>query len=126
MAEFAKQYCIAPPLSGSASDEPELFYVTPYEVGWGSCINYNHDFMGKEALLAGKGKGRKAVTLEWNTEDVGEVFMSQFRGTDVEVLWGQPEGRQKKIRATVVQFPYYQGKYRNETFDTEKIPRRYK
>lgn len=190
LAEFAKQYCIVPPLTGSASDDPELFYVTPYEVGWGYCINYHHDFTGKDALLAAKGTGRKAVTLEWNTEDVGDVFMSQFRGTDVEpydaihfasalsdpslgffirgdrvladgktigiatgrtfafyerrmislafispeyavegteleILWGQPNGPQKKIRATVAQFPYYQGEYRNETFDTEKIPHRY-
>lgn len=190
LAEFAKQYCIVPPLTGSASDDPELFYVTPYEVGWGYCINYHHDFTGKDALLAAKGTGRKAVTLEWNTEDVGDVFMSQFQGTDMEpydaihfasalsdpslgffirgdrvladgktigiatgrtfafyerrmislafiapeyaeegteleILWGQPNGPQKKIRATVAQFPYYQGEYRNETFDTEKILHRY-
>lgn len=59
--------------------------MTPYDVGWGYLINYDHDFQGKEALLKiRETKPKKAVTLEWNTEDVGDVFMSQFRGPDVE------------------------------------------
>lgn len=59
--------------------------MTPYDVGWGYLINYDHDFQGKEALLKiRETKPKKAVTLEWNTEDVGDVFMSQFHGPDVE------------------------------------------
>ena len=43
------------------------------------------------------------------------------------MLW-QKERRQvqefpkKEIRAVVAPFPYYQGEFRNETFDVEKIP----
>lgn len=29
----------------------------------------------------------------------------------------------KEIRAVVAPFPYYNGEYRNATFDVEKIPR---
>ena len=43
-------------------------------------------------------------------------------GREVVVLWGNPGGPQKEIRAKVARFPYYNGEFRNETFDTEKIP----
>ena len=187
LAEFAKKACWLMPLDGSALADPEMFYVTPYDVGWGYLVNFDHDFMGKEALAKIKeNPPKKPVTLEWNTEDVGDVFMSQFRGRDVEpydrieqhsvlsdagnvairadlvyadgkkigiasgrtfayyerrmislgfidkayaeegqeviVLWGTPGHPQKEIRATVARFPYYNGEFRNETFDTEKIP----
>ncbi len=85
LAEFAKKYCALMPVTGSAMEDPEAYYVTPYDVGWGYLINYNHDFMGKDALAAIKeNPPKKPVTLEWNTEDVGDVFMSNFRGRDVE------------------------------------------
>jgi glycine cleavage system aminomethyltransferase T len=45
-----------------------------------------------------------------------------IEGNDVVVLWGSPGRPQKEIRAKVVRFPYYNEEYRNETFDTEKIP----
>ena len=175
---------------GSASDDLENFYVTPYDLGWGKLVNFDkEDFRGREALLAVSQKEpRKMVTLEWNADDVADVFASQFRGTDsvvydqiehyngltdaaqggsmrgdyvlcdgkkigvatgktyawmerrmvslasidaeyaVEgkeliVLWGTPGGPMKEIRTKVAPFPYYQGEFRNETFDVEKIPR---
>jgi glycine cleavage system aminomethyltransferase T len=76
--------------TGSASDNVEdNFYVTPYDVGWGYLVNFDHDFMGKEELMKiAKNPPRKIVTLEWNAEDVGDVFMSQFRGKDVEPYEG--------------------------------------
>lgn len=176
--------------SGSASDDDENFYVTPYDLGWGYLVNFDKDsFMGREALFEiSKNPPRKMVTLEWDPDDVGDVFTSQFRGPDVEpydqiehisalsdasqaptirgdyvlangkkigvatgktyafyerrmislasinmefasegtevvVLWGSPDGPQKEIRAKVTRFPYYDGKYRNEKFDVNEIPR---
>jgi glycine cleavage system aminomethyltransferase T len=44
-------------------------------------------------------------------------------GKDVVVLWGSPGRSQKEIRAKVARYPYYDEEYRNETFDTERIPR---
>lgn len=85
LAEFAKKHMIIPGLAGSASMDEENFFATPFDVGWGYLVNFDHDFMGKEALQAlSKNPPRKMVTLEWNTEDVGDVFMSQFKGKDVD------------------------------------------
>jgi glycine cleavage system aminomethyltransferase T len=85
LADFAKNNCTVTNFAGSAADNPEAFYMTPYDVGWGYLVNFEHEFTGKEALQKAKQeKRKKAVTLEWNTEDVGDVFMSQFRGRDVE------------------------------------------
>jgi glycine cleavage system aminomethyltransferase T len=191
MAEFAQK---APGTmaryTGSASDNSENFFVTPYDVGWGYLVNFEKsDFVGRQALLALSQKPpKKMVTLEWDPDDVGEVFTSQFRGLDVEpydqiehisavsdasqfgrirgdyvlasgskigvatgktyafferriislacidaeyakegtdvaVLWGTPGAPQKEIRAKIAKFPYYDGQFRNETFDVEKIPR---
>ena len=174
---------------GSAGDDQTAFNVYPGEVGWGYLINFDHDFVGRDALLkVRRNPPRKMVTLEWNADDAADVFASQFRGTDQEcydeiqghnddkmvgfktlvrgdkvlnekgdvigiatgrtnayferrmvslamalpeyaeegreliVLWGEVGHPQKEIRVRVAQFPYYQGEWRNETFDVEKIP----
>ena len=62
-------------LLGSVGDDLQARFVTPYDVGWDFLIKYNHDFIGKEALLEmSKKPQKKCVTLEWNAEDVAEVF----------------------------------------------------
>lgn len=71
-------------LKGSVGDDLQARFVTPYDVGWGNLVNFNHEFTGKQALQAiAQNPPRTVVTLEWNAEDVGEVFASQFRGPDV-------------------------------------------
>ena len=54
----------------------EDYYCSPYELGYGRSISFNHDFHGKEALEASKGRAdlRQKVTLVWNAEDVKRVF----------------------------------------------------
>lgn len=70
---------------GSANDDIDNSFVTPFDVSWDYLINYDHEFIGKAALLELKQKQpRKAVTLEWDADDVGKVFASQFRGTSVK------------------------------------------
>lgn len=65
---------------GSASDDIQNGFVTPFDVGWEYLINYDHKFIGKEALLKLKEKPeRTIVTLEWNADDVGKVFAAQFK-----------------------------------------------
>lgn len=89
------EYCAANPdlswlnivrrLHGSVGDELEPRFVTPYDVGWGFLVNFNHEFTGKEALEEiARNPLRTIVTLEWNAEDVGEIFISQFKGKEVE------------------------------------------
>lgn len=177
------------PLYGSAADDQENYYITPYDAGWGNLVNFEHEFPGKAALMKiAENPPRVPVTLEWNLDDVMTVYKGEIDGTGVEahegifdfnldvpefkrlsadivmadgekvgvaagrvrdyyhkkflslafinkeyaeegrelsVMWGKPGKPQMAIRATVVRFPYYQGEYRNETFDTNKIPRRF-
>ena len=66
-------------LLGSVGDDLQARFVTPYDVGWDFLIKYNHDFIGKEALLEmSKKPQKKCVTLEWNAEDVAEVFATML------------------------------------------------
>ncbi|WP_425403595.1 vanillate/3-O-methylgallate O-demethylase [Hwanghaeella sp.] len=61
------------------SDKIEDYYLTPWDLGYGPFVKFDHDFIGREALeeLSDKPHRRK-VTFEWNAEDVGKVMQSQF------------------------------------------------
>ncbi len=57
----------------------DLRYRTPYDVGWDWMIKYDHDFIGREALeKIAANPPRTIVTLEWNPEDVMDVWASMF------------------------------------------------
>ena len=57
----------------------EDYYLTPYELGYGSFVKFDHDFIGREALeKKSKAPHRKKVTFVWNGEDVAKVFASMF------------------------------------------------
>jgi vanillate/3-O-methylgallate O-demethylase len=58
------------------------YYLTPYELGYGPFVKFDHDFIGRPALEKMTGKpGREKVTLVWNGEDVARVFGSLFQGS---------------------------------------------
>ncbi|RVU38183.1 aminomethyl transferase family protein [Hwanghaeella grinnelliae] len=61
------------------ADSIEDYYLTPWDLGYGPFVKFDHDFIGREALekLADKPHRRK-VTFEWNAEDVGKVMQSMF------------------------------------------------
>ena len=65
------------------SSNIEDYYVSPYEMGYGPFIKFDHDFIGRQALekMAGK-PHRKKVTLAWNAGDVMKVFRSMFEAGD--------------------------------------------
>jgi vanillate/3-O-methylgallate O-demethylase len=158
------------------SERIEDYYLTPYELGYGHMVKFDHDFIGRDALEGlDKASQRRKVTLAWNGEDVTKVFTSlldpdqePFKyidlplsnyasanfdavmldgslvglslfsgysynersmlslatidpsidvGTEVTVVWGEPDGgtqkttverphRQIEIRATVSPVPY--------------------
>jgi vanillate/3-O-methylgallate O-demethylase len=70
-------------LAGSmVTDNIEDYYTTPYELGYGPFVKFDHDFIGKAALekIAGNAHRRK-VTFEWKGEDVAQVFASMFTGS---------------------------------------------
>jgi vanillate/3-O-methylgallate O-demethylase len=61
------------------SDDIEDYYLTPYELGYGPFVKFDHDFHGREALeKMGKEPQRKKVTFAWNGEDMAKIFASMF------------------------------------------------
>ena len=64
------------PLHGSfRSDNIEDYYVSPYELGYGKSISFNHDFIGREALEKARDRVRRSkVTLVFNAAEVHDVF----------------------------------------------------
>jgi vanillate/3-O-methylgallate O-demethylase len=68
-------------LGGSyVSNDIADYYVTPYEMGYGPFVKFDHDFIGREALekMADQPQ-RKKVTFAWNSEDVAKVQRSMFQ-----------------------------------------------
>jgi glycine cleavage system aminomethyltransferase T len=64
---------------GSVSPDPRNYMYNPFEVGLGSCINWNHEFQGKEALRKIKNiRDTNIVMLNWNPEDLCKIYASQF------------------------------------------------
>ncbi len=69
-------------LGGSfVSNDISDYQVEPFELGYGSLVRFDHDFLGREALERRGDKARTKVTLEWNNEDVFRV-MRQSVGND--------------------------------------------
>jgi vanillate/3-O-methylgallate O-demethylase len=68
-------------LGGSLlSDDITDYYATPYDFGYGRSVNFDHDFVGKEALQKlSENPPRKKVTLVWNADDVAAAMSSVFR-----------------------------------------------
>jgi vanillate/3-O-methylgallate O-demethylase len=67
-------------LGGSySSDNIEDYYLTPYDLGYGPFVKFDHEFVGRAALekIAGSPK-RKKVTLVWHGADVTKAFGSIF------------------------------------------------
>ena len=71
-------------LGGSmVSDSIEDYYLTPYDLGYGHIVKFDHDFIGREALEARQGQQHlKKVTLRWHKEDVVHVFASMYNQGD--------------------------------------------
>ena len=67
-------------LGGSfVSENIEDYYLNPYELGYGSFVKFDHDFIGREALESlDKSRQRRKVTLAWNGEDMAKIFASLF------------------------------------------------
>ena len=68
-------------LGGSfVSKNIEDYYTTPYELGYGVMVKFDHDFIGREALeKRSKEPHRKKVTFVWNGEDVARIMATQVQ-----------------------------------------------
>jgi syringate O-demethylase len=61
------------------SDDVEDYYFTPWDLGYGGFVRFDHDFIGREALEGmSQGPPRTKVTLELVREDVLRVIGSQL------------------------------------------------
>ncbi|GAA1466350.1 aminomethyl transferase family protein [Microbacterium thalassium] len=64
------------------------YYMTPYDIGLGRSVRFDHDFHGREALEKhAENQRRRKVTLLWNAEDVADVVRSQMEpGTPAKYI----------------------------------------
>ena len=62
------------------SENIEDYYTTPWDLGYGAFVKFDHEFIGREALESiSKAPKRKKVTLAWNGEDVTRIISSLFQ-----------------------------------------------
>lgn len=68
-------------LAGSfVSENIEDYYLTPWELGYGTFVKFDHDFIGRDALeRIDQASQRKKVTLAWDGDDVTSIFASLFK-----------------------------------------------
>ncbi|MEU6644094.1 aminomethyl transferase family protein [Saccharomonospora sp. NPDC046836] len=75
---------------GGSMDSGEItdYYVTPYDIGYGRTVKFDHDFHGREALeRIAQDPARTKVTLVWNPEDVAAAVRSLYEpGTPAKYL----------------------------------------
>jgi glycine cleavage system aminomethyltransferase T len=67
-------------LGGSyTSTNIEDYYLTPWDLGYGSIVKFDHDFVGRAALeTMAATKQRKKVTYVWNGEDLAKAMGALF------------------------------------------------
>ena len=61
------------------SNDISDYYLTPWDLGYGPFVKFDHDFTGREALEKMGDPKRKKVTLAWNGEDVARAMGTQFQ-----------------------------------------------
>jgi syringate O-demethylase len=62
------------------SADIEDYYFTPWELGYGSYVKFDHDFIGREALeRMAEGGHRSKVTLALDDEDVTRTIGTMFQ-----------------------------------------------
>jgi len=71
-------------LAGSfVSNNIEDYYSTPFELGYGIFVKFDHDFIGREALEKMNARPqRKKVTFAWRGEDVAKAYQSLLEPGD--------------------------------------------
>jgi vanillate/3-O-methylgallate O-demethylase len=60
------------------------YYLTPYDLGLGPFVKFDHQFVGRTALeQMAKTQTRKKVTIVWNRDDLKRIFGSLWEGQDI-------------------------------------------
>ena len=70
-------------IGGSFVGNIEDYYLTPWDLGYGFFVKFDHDFIGREALeKIAEGPHRKKVTLALENEDVARVWAGMLAKGD--------------------------------------------
>jgi vanillate/3-O-methylgallate O-demethylase len=66
------------------SDDISDYYLTPWDLGYGGFVKFDHDFVGSDPLkkIEAAGPARKKVTLAWNGDDVAAAMRTMFDKDD--------------------------------------------
>lgn len=65
------------------SDDIEDYYATPWDLGYGGFVKFDHEFVGREALgRIAENPRRKKVTFAWNKQDVARIMATLFEAGD--------------------------------------------
>jgi len=76
------------------------YYRTPVELGWARYSTFDHDFVGREALEAEAADPQRVLaTLEWNAEDVVDVYASLFRAGPTYKFMEMPHQQKRAMVA---------------------------
>lgn len=79
------------------------WYRSPVELGWGRNIKFDHDFVGRDALEKEvENPRRTTVTLEWDDQDVIDVYASLFRRGEHYKFMEVPYQKYRSIEADKV------------------------
>jgi vanillate/3-O-methylgallate O-demethylase len=64
------------------------YYVTPYDIGYGRTVKFDHDFLGRQSLEeAAAAPRRDKVTLVWNADDIATAVRSLYEpGTPAKYI----------------------------------------
>jgi syringate O-demethylase len=64
------------------SDDIEDYYMTPWDLGYGNYVKFDHDFIGRDALeRIADDEHRQKVTLALDDDDVTHTIGTMFRQT---------------------------------------------
>ena len=105
--------------------DPQMLYpntLNDSENGGGAgMLRFDKVMSGDEKV--GYAAGRTFAYYERRMLSLGFVYPEYAaEGTELEVSWCSAKyPREKRIRATVARFPYYDGEWRNETCDVMKM-----
>jgi vanillate/3-O-methylgallate O-demethylase len=75
---------------GGSFYSPDIqdYYFTPWELGYGNVVKFDHEFVGREALEGTAGDDhRRKVTLVWDPADVARVVESYMRPEETPALY---------------------------------------
>ena len=80
----ASSYAGKASIGGSfVSDNIEDYYLTPWDLGYGPFVKFDHDFIGRAALeRIAAGPHRRKVTLALDNDDVARVWAGMLRKGD--------------------------------------------